>query len=140
MENKKNTKIDAARRRKTATVRSGTSTLSSSCSINLYKSFRNCYTNQNDSTNVPSNSPEHQAYSRNSHPEVFLEKSVLKICSKFTGEHPCRSLISIKLHCNFIEITFQHGCSPVNLLHIFRTPFSKNTSGRLLLNYVCIHA
>ena len=27
---------------------------------------------------------------RNSRPEVFLGKSVLKICSKFTGEHPCR--------------------------------------------------
>ena len=26
----------------------------------------------------------------------------------------------------------QHGCSPVNLLHVFRTPFLKNTSGRLL--------
>ena len=25
-------------------------------------------------------------------------------------------------------------CSPVNLLHIFRTPFIKNTSGRLLLS------
>ena len=22
-------------------------------------------------------------------PEVFLGKGVLKICSKFTGEHPC---------------------------------------------------
>ena len=32
-----------------------------------------------------------------SHPEVFLGKGVLKICSKFTGEHPCRSAISIKL-------------------------------------------
>ena len=32
-----------------------------------------------------------------SHPEAFLRKSVLKICSKFTGEHPCRSAISIKL-------------------------------------------
>ena len=31
-----------------------------------------------------------------------------------------------------IEITLQHGCS-VNLLHIFRTPFLKNISGRLLL-------
>ena len=38
-----------------------------------------------------------------------------------------------KLLCNFIEIALQHGCFPVNLLHIFRTPFSKNTSGRLLL-------
>ena len=33
--------------------------------------------------------------------EVFLGKGVLKICSKFTGEHPCRSVISIKLLCNF---------------------------------------
>ena len=31
----------------------------------------------------------------------------------------------IKLLCNFIEIALRHGCSPVNLLHIFRTPFSK---------------
>ena len=30
-------------------------------------------------------------------PEVFLGKRVLKICSKFTGEHPCRSAISKKL-------------------------------------------
>ena len=33
----------------------------------------------------------------------------------------------IKLLCNFIEIALGHGCSPVNLLHIFRTPFTKNT-------------
>ena len=26
---------------------------------------------------------------RSSHPEVFLRKGALKICSKFTGEHPC---------------------------------------------------
>ena len=37
------------------------------------------------------------AIDRSSHPEVFLRKGVLKICSKFTGEHPCRSVISIKL-------------------------------------------
>ena len=24
---------------------------------------------------------------------------------------------------DFIEITDRHGCSPVNLLHIFKTPF-----------------
>ena len=34
---------------------------------------------------------------------------------------------------NFIYITRRHGCSPVNLLHIFRTPFPKNISGWLLL-------
>ena len=32
---------------------------------------------------------------RNSRPEVFLGKGAPKICSKFTGEHPCRSAISI---------------------------------------------
>ena len=74
----------------------------------------------------------HNLMYRSSHPEVFLEKVVLKICSKFTGEHPCESVVSIKLLCNFIEITLRHGCSPVNLLHIFRTPFTKNTSGRML--------
>ena len=60
---------------------------------------------------------------RSSRPEVFFRKGVLKICSKFTGEHSCRSLISINLQSNFIEITIWHGCSPVILLHIFRTPF-----------------
>ena len=70
---------------------------------------------------------------RSSHPGMFLGKGVLKICSKFTGEHPCRKVISITLLCNFIEITLRHGCSPVNLLHIFTTPFRKNTSGWLLL-------
>ena len=62
------------------------------------------------------------------------EKSVLKICIKFIGEHPCRSVISIKLQNNFIEITLRHGCSPVNLLHIFKTHCPKNTPGGLLLN------
>ena len=55
---------------------------------------------------------------RGSLPEVFLGKVVLKICSIFTGQHPCRSLISINL---------------LNLLHIFRTPFPKSTSEALLL-------
>ena len=64
---------------------------------------------------------------------MFVGKGVLTICSKFTGEHPCRSVISIKLLYNFIEITLRYGCSPAKLLHILRTSFLKNTSGRLLL-------
>ena len=75
---------------------------------------------------------------RNSRSELFLGKGVLKICTKFTGEHPCRSVISIKLQSNFdeiTEITLRHGCSAVNLLHIFRAPFPKNKSGRLLLTF-----
>ena len=65
---------------------------------------------------------------KRSHPEVFLGKGVLKTCSKFTGEHRCRIAISIKLQNSFMEITLRHGCSPVNFLHIFRTPFYKSTS------------
>ena len=71
---------------------------------------------------------------RSSRPEVFLRKGALKICNKFTGEYPRQSTISIKLQSRFIVITLWHGCSPVNLLHIFRTRFPKNTPGWLLLN------
>ena len=56
---------------------------------------------------------------------MFIGK-VQKICSKVTGEHPCQSSISIKFQSNFIEIALPHGCSPVNLLHILRTPLPKN--------------
>ena len=37
------------------------------------------------------------------------------------------------LFCIFIEISHQHGCSPVNFLHIFTTTFFKNTTEGLLL-------
>ena len=59
-------------------------------------------------------------------PDLFLEKGVLKIWSKFTGKHRCQSVISMKLH----------GCSPVDLLQIFRTSFYKNTYGSLLLKFL----
>ena len=74
--------------------------------------------------------------SRSSHSKAFLVKYVLEICSKFTGEHPCRSVISVNLLCDFIEITLKYWCSSVNLLQISRTPFSKNISGWLLLEKV----
>ena len=60
--------------------------------------------------------------SRSSHPDVFYRKGVLKTCSKFTGEHPCWSVVSIMLLCNYIKIAPWHGCSRVNLLNIFRSP------------------
>ena len=69
---------------------------------------------------------------KSSPPVVFLGKDFLYICIKFIGEHPCPSVISIKLQSNFIEITLRHGCSPVILLHISRTPFPKNTYGELI--------
>ena len=39
--------------------------------------------------------------------------------------------------CDFnkvaLQVTLRHGCSPVYLLYIFRTPFRENTTGGLLL-------
>ena len=61
--------------------------------------------------------------------EVFLGESVLELCSRFRGEHPCRSAISMKLLCNFVEIALWDGCSPMGLLHIFGMPSPENTSG-----------
>ena len=71
--------------------------------------------------------------------EVFLGKGIPKICNKFTGKHPCRSAISVKLQSKFIEIALWNGCSPINLLHIFRTLFLKNTFGGLLLDVVDVY-
>ena len=96
---------------------------------------------------------------RSSPPEV-LGECILKIGSNFTGVHPCRSVISIKLFCNssppevflkrdileicrkftgelpwqsVISIKSICSCSPISLLYIFRTPFHKSTCGGLHL-------
>ena len=60
---------------------------------------------------------------RSSPAEVFIGKGVLKICSKFTGKHPCWNVVSVKSLCSFIEITRRHGRFPVNLLHILKNNF-----------------
>ena len=39
------------------------------------------------------------------------EKGVLKISTKFTGEHPCWSVISVELQSSFNKIKLRHGCS-----------------------------
>ena len=52
---------------------------------------------------------------------MFLIKGFLKICSKFIGEYPCRSAISIKF-----QSTLRHGkCSPENVLLEIYCIFSK---------------
>ena len=38
-----------------------------------------------------------------------------------------------KVQSNFIDIAHWHGCSPVDLLQIFRAPFYNNISGQFLL-------
>ena len=67
---------------------------------------------------------------RSSPAEVFLYKDVLKSAAELQENTHDETL------CNFIEITLCHGCSPINLLHIFRKPFPKNTSEGLLLSNI----
>ena len=59
-------------------------------------------------------------------PEVYLKPNSLAL------------ILSAKWS-QFTEITLWHWCSPVNLLHTFRTPFPKNTSGELLLTLVAVN-
>ena len=54
---------------------------------------------------------------RSTPPEVFLVKGVLKICGKFTREHPCGSVISSKLRCRSV---FQWSCKATLLKSHFR--------------------
>ena len=67
--------------------------------------------------------------------EVFLRESILKICNKFTGEHPCRSLISIKLLYNLIETHFGKSIllKNLNISNFFRTTFYEKTEQPFLL-------
>ena len=67
---------------------------------------------------LSSTSISRTAADRSVPPEAFLEKGVLEIYSKLTREQS-----------NFIEIALWHGYFLVNLLHIFRTRFPKNTCG-----------
>ena len=114
-----------------------------------WKLFKIKISNQTDNNNLRKNMATNNTFCENwiwgfrtlcttlstsSPPEVFLRKGILKIRSKFTGEHSCRSAISIKLQNNFIEIALRHGYFSVNLLYIFRIYFPKNTYGGLLLN------
>ena len=53
----------------------------------------------------------------------------------FRGVLNKRCFEKMQRNFNFIEIILRHWSSPVNLLHIFRTSFPKNTSGWRLLLY-----
>ena len=58
---------------------------------------------------------------RNSFLELFLGIEVMKTSQTYRTPVPKCNFN------NFIETTFQHGYSPVNLLHIFRAPFLRTT-------------
>ena len=59
-----------------------------------------------------------------------LNRSKKTFCRKITA----REKTFFLYFSDFIEITLWHRCSPVSLMHIFRTLFMKNTSGWLLLS------
>ena len=63
---------------------------------------------------------------RSSHPGGVLRKRSSENMQQIYRRTPMPK-------CDFNKVALRHGHSPVNLLHIFRTPFLKNTSGRLLL-------
>ena len=69
-----------------------------------------------------------RAPKRSSHPEMFLGKGVLKICSKFTGEHECRSAISINCKATLLKSDFGMG-----VLLLIRNIFSEQLFLRTLL-------
>ena len=59
--------------------------------------------------------PQDLPQMRSSRPGMFLGRGVLS--------------------CSFTEITLRYGCSPVNLVHNFKTPFPKSTPGLWL--FIC---
>ena len=63
---------------------------------------------------------------------VFIERRSEDM-QQIYGRTPMPKCDFNKVASNFIEIALRHGCSPVNLLDIFRMVFTKNTSGSLLL-------
>ena len=64
-------------------------------------------------------------------PKVFYKTKVLKNFAKFT-ENAC---VGVSLACNvtILKKRLQHRCFPVNSTKFLRTPFLKNTYGRLFL-------
>ena len=76
---------------------------------------------------------------RSSHPGLFWRKGVLKICSKLTGENPCRSVISVTLLCNFIHtLAWLFSCKFAAYFqnNFLRTPEYMNIFN--IFNYRCL--
>ena len=77
---------------------------------------------------------------RSSHPEVLLGKDLLKICSKFAGEQPCRSVISIKLLCMRELLCVRKKYCPVSIqMHLtFFNVILLNRTGMISVNNILI--
>ena len=78
---------------------------------------------------------------RNSCPEVFCEKGVLRNFAKFKGKHMCLSLFLIKLQVlclqHFLKKGAWHMCFLVNFAKFLRTPLlTEQLRGLLLI--ICV--
>ena len=94
------------------------------CSIYQHLAKRlTLYSVNQKQTTSGKDKPQHKfrAFYISSRQEMFLGKGILRNFIKITLR---------QVYWNH-NITLRHGCSPVNLLGIFRTPFPKNTSERL---------
>ena len=75
---------------------------------------------------------------RSSRPDVVCKKGVLRNFTKFVGKHLCQSLFFNKVAslrpATLLKKRLWHRYFPANFVNFLRTPFSQNTSWRLLLN------
>ena len=76
-----------------------------------------CYSVENHNQKQPSRGVLRKKYSENM--QQIYRRTPIRKCD----------FNKVALH-----FALQHGPSPVNLLHIFRIPFPKNTSGQLPLH------
>ena len=80
---------------------------------------------------------------RSSDRRCSIKKGVLRNFVKFTGKSLRQSLFFNKvagLRCaTLLKNRLWHRCFPVNFIKLLKTPFLKNTSGRLLLTLKCIY-
>ena len=75
---------------------------------------------------------------RNSHQRYSVRKGVLRNFAKLRGKHLCQVLFFNKVAgpepATLLKKRLWRRCFPVNFAKFLGTPFSQNTSGRLLLD------
>ena len=77
---------------------------------------------------------------RSSHQRCSVRKGVRRNFTKFTGKHLCQSLFFDKVagmrSATFLKNRLWQRCFPVSFVKFLSTPFSQNTSWRLLLPFI----
>ena len=80
-----------------------------------------------------------QKKGRSSHQSYFIKKGVLRNFKKFTGKHLCQSLFFNKVAGlkpeTLLKKRLWQQCFPMNFVKFLRTPFLRDTSRQLLLEW-----